>query len=126
MKPESFVLDTNCILKLLDGRAHPSNVPSGFLVSVISEMELLGYLHITPNEERVIREFLSDMRLVNLTGAVRENAIAIRQKHRIKLPDAIIAATGMAMNAAIVSDDTDFTRIAEISLLSVEEWSALC
>jgi hypothetical protein len=46
-----FVLDTNAVLYLLDGRlAQP--LPAGdYFISVISELELLAYPNITEEEK---------------------------------------------------------------------------
>ncbi len=85
-----FVLDTNIVLYYLGGRlAEP--LPSGqYFVSVITEMELLSYPNLREVEERYIREFLDRLQIINLNDTVKNAAIALRQQHRFKLPDAIV------------------------------------
>ena len=61
------LLDTNVALYLLGGRlAEP--LPSGsYGLSVISEMELLAWPSLTPEEEQKVREFLSQLVICELT-----------------------------------------------------------
>ncbi len=126
MNPSDFVLDTNCLLMLLDGRVRPRLLVPGYAVSIVSEMELLCFPGITPDQEKTIRSFLSQMHMVGLEDAVRNGAIFLRRKYRIKLPDAIVAATGMVMNATVVTDDSHFSRLEEVRISTVRAWSDNC
>jgi len=52
------LLDTNACLYLLKKQVDPSVEIEGGLVSVVTEIELLGYPEITKPDEELIREFL--------------------------------------------------------------------
>jgi predicted nucleic acid-binding protein len=91
-----FVLDTNAALYFLGGRLeHP--LPEGnYVVSVITELELLAYPDISPEEEVEIRSFLNDVQIEGLTDSIKSSAIDLRRRFRLRLPDAIIAATALS------------------------------
>ncbi len=109
-----YVLDTNVILYFLRGRlAEP--LPAGdYLVSVITEIELLSYASIPPDDEQLILEFLAAATLTNLSPATRTAAIQLRRQHRLKLPDAVIAGTALAMDAELLTNDVRLARIPEL------------
>ena len=109
------LLDTNTVLYLLGGRLADPLKPSDYCVSVISEMELLSYPSLTDDAEAQIRTFLSEVTLVGLTQEVRDAAIDLRRQHGLKLPDAIIAATAMALNAELLTNDTQLLQVPEVS-----------
>ncbi len=107
-----FLLDSNIILGTLKGNP----VITGFIrgvdaenlhVSVISEMELLSFHGITPDEERSIRDFLDNVSIVPLNGHVENIAIRLRRETRRKLPDAIVAASALYRNAVLVTCDRE-------------------
>jgi predicted nucleic acid-binding protein len=50
----------------------------------------------------------------------RKKAIQIKQKYRIKLPDAIIAATAILYNIPFITADADFKIIKELDLIFIE------
>jgi predicted nucleic acid-binding protein len=110
------LLDTNVVLYLLGGRlAEP--LPAGaYAISVITEMELLSYPGMAAAEEASIREFLASVTLVELTGPVKTSAIALRRAHRLKLPDAIVAASAVNLDVELLTGDE---RLANTSALRV-------
>ena len=109
------LLDTNTILYFLGGRLADPLKLSDYCVSVISEMELLSYPSLTDDVEAQIRTFLSEVTLVGLTQEVKDAAIDLRRQHGLKLPDAIIAATAMALNAELLTNDTQLLQVPEVS-----------
>ncbi len=115
-----YLLDTNVALYFLGGRLlHP--LPTGeFYVSIISEMELLSYPSLSPDESLRIREFLGQVILVGLSDDVKQMTISLRKKYRLKLPDAIICATASLNGAILLSNDAQLARVTEISVQTVE------
>ncbi|GJM07642.1 MAG: tRNA(fMet)-specific endonuclease VapC [marine bacterium B5-7] len=109
------ILDTNIVLYLLGGKlAQP--LPENFVyaVSFITEMELLSYPNLDENSEREINEFLSDILVLDLTKEIKIQAISLRQKYNIKLPDAIISATAVTNTATLLSNDKKLKTIIEL------------
>jgi predicted nucleic acid-binding protein len=115
----NFVLDTNIALYYLGGQLQ-SNLPTGlYSVSVITEMELLSYPSLTMPEEQQIRQFLAQLQILNLTESIKQTAIDLRKQNRLKLPDAIIAATALELNATLLTNDLNLTKIATLNVQSV-------
>lgn len=114
-----FVLDTNVVLYLLGNRLATS-LPSGqFLVSIITEIELLSYPNLGLNEEQQIRNFLAEITIVSIEMMIKEQAIALRKQHRLRLPDAIIVATAIALDATLLTNDAGLLNLSEVCAKSV-------
>lgn len=106
-----YLLDTNAIIYLVSGRL-ASSLPDGqYSVSVITEIELLSFSGISAEEEQKIRDLLLLLDRVHLTGAVRDETIRLRRKFRLKLPDAIIAASALVNDAILLTNDQAFSSI---------------
>jgi predicted nucleic acid-binding protein len=117
MNGTNVAFDTNAVIKLLDQQYDlPSlgiNVDEAELfTSVIVRMELLSKRHITEDEEFDIREFLDDLVVVPLNAAIEQKAIEIRRVSSVKLPDCIIAATSIILNAVLLTDDSDLLNLS--------------
>ena len=104
------VLDTNTLIYHLQGLKpwidfidglRPVNV----LVSVITRMELLAWNDLTSEGERKVRSFLDTLNIASLSSAIETEAILLRRKARLKLPDAIVAATAVVFDAVLVTND---------------------
>ncbi len=100
MNGARFLLDTNIVIGLLS-RSEPvislltqrqvAIMQCAF--SAITRMELLSYHCLKPADRQTIEQLLSRMKYLPITSAIEDATIAFRQKHKGKLPDAIIAAT---------------------------------
>jgi predicted nucleic acid-binding protein len=110
MNGTKLVFDTCAVIKLLNQQydlpALGIDVDEAQLfTSVIVRMELLSKRNITDKEELDIREFLDDLIIVPLDNAIEQKAIEIRRAAAIKLPDCIVAATSIILNAVLLTDD---------------------
>jgi predicted nucleic acid-binding protein len=77
-------------------------------ISIINKIELLGFSIVTPE----IIEFTDSTNIINLTEDVANQTISLRKKCKIKLPDAIIAATALVYNLTLISRNSrDFDGI---------------
>lgn len=88
-----------------------------FYYSIISRLEVLGYnapAEILDN----IEEFLSTGTMYNITDKVGEESILIRRSvPKLKLPDAIIAATALSYNHTLLTRNIDdFKNIPRLRL----------
>lgn len=121
-----YLLDSNVIIELLSSsfsdetaRRFQSIVDSDdYFLSVISRIEVLGY---DGNSEEMNRtnEFIQDSMVIGLEEAIILRAIALRKLIKIKLPDAIIAATAIVYNLTLVTRNTaDFKNIPGLTLIS--------
>lgn len=106
-----YLLDTNAIIYLVSARL-ASPLPDGqYSVSIITEIELLSFSGISAEEEQKIRDLLLVLDQVHLTDAVRDETIRLRRKNRLKLPDAIIAASALIHDAILLTNDQAFSSI---------------
>lgn len=88
-------------------------------MSVISTLELLSFPAIEPAEEQQIHEFLTTATVVELTNAIKNAAIQLRRRYRLKLADAIIAGTAAVLGAELITNDRRLSNVAEITVLTV-------
>jgi len=110
MNGTNLVFDTCAVIKLLDQQYDLPTLgidvdEALLLTSVIVRMELLSKRNMAGNEELDIREFLDDLIIVPLDDAIEQKAIEIRRAVAIKLPDCIVAATAIILNAILLTDD---------------------
>ena len=95
-------------------------VESHWLYSFITQIELLGKIGLHRNDERVIREMLSTCELVQHNDAITETAIRFRKKYKIKLPDAVIAATANYSGIPLLTADKEFAKLKDLDLVLLE------
>jgi hypothetical protein len=114
------VLDTNAILYLLGGKVAQPPPPAQYFVSVISEMELLSYPSLDEAALAQIRAFLSDVTVVELSEQVRELAIGLRRQRMLKLPDAIVAATALRLEAQLITNDAKLLGVPGLACERLE------
>ncbi len=107
-----FVLDTNIIIGLLDGRESARHVleqqrarPSNCGVSQITRLELLGFAGLSAGEDGKIRAFLSTVTMLRLDDFVEARVIALRRTTRLTLPDAIVVATALVNGRTLLTLD---------------------
>ena len=85
---------------------------------VITYIESYGYRHLVEEEHEQLDGIFRNTRILPLTRAIADQAIALRQQRRMGLGDAIIAATAMSHDLTLVTRNTeDFRWINELELL---------
>ena len=116
----NFLLDTNFILGLL--KATPEVLAivevsdllaSSCAYSAVTRMELLGYPNITPDEERLIADRLSKFTYLSISSEVENLAITLRRTRKLKLPDALIAATAIHHGLELLTLDEALLAVAK-------------
>jgi len=114
-----YLFDTNILIYYFNGEMEESvadNVSElmkeSFEVSVISKMEFLGF-PFTEQEKQQAIDFIGCAEIIKLNDEIVQRVIDIRQEKKIKLPDAIIAATAMEYSAILITRNTkDFNFLA--------------
>jgi predicted nucleic acid-binding protein len=120
----TYLLDSNSVIDYLMARLPPSgmtfldevvdNIPN---VSVITKIEVLGFPMPTA-DETVFRDFFNDSNVYYLTLDIVEKTIEIRKNYRLKVPDALIAATALVQDFDIISRNlSDFNRIPNLTVI---------
>ena len=86
-----------------------------FTISFVSYIEFLGYRNAT----RSMEEFAAIATVIETNKAIIDTTIKLRKKHRIKLPDAIIAATALVYGRTLITRNTvDFYDIEGLKIVN--------
>lgn len=119
MNGNRLFLDTNIILYLLNGDKTLAEILNGkqLYISVITELELLGFKGITSDEESIIREFIEQCKTITINTPIKKHTIQIRKRYNTKLPDSIIIATALYLDLPLITSDADFKKVDELTLL---------
>lgn len=117
-----YLIDTNIIIYYLAGQEDVvtflRNHRGKLAISPITWMETLSY-NFSQEQEQVVRSFLAEFSVVNLSDSIMEIAVSVRKQKKIKLPDAIIAATAIDQGCILVTrNQKDFKGI-KIHLMSL-------
>jgi predicted nucleic acid-binding protein len=112
MNGVKFLLDTNMILGLLKAtdtaitlaETEQLNLNQS-AVSQITRIELLGYPKISDHDEQMIHAFLAECQVLLLTQEIETEVIKMRRLCRLKLPDAIVAATSIVHHLRLLTLD---------------------
>lgn len=120
---QGYLIDTNVVIDYLDNKLPESgsNLFDGITaqISVITRMELLGWANVTAEQIQVLQQFVSASVVYNLDEPVIVKAIELRKAHKIKLPDAIIAATALIYNLSLMTRNvSDFKNIEGLKLIN--------
>ncbi len=70
-----------------------------FSISIITRIELLGWKGHSPEGLIMARHLLDCARCISLTDTIAEKTIEIRNAASITLPDAVIAASALSLDA---------------------------
>jgi predicted nucleic acid-binding protein len=116
-----IIFDTNVFIDMLNG-VHEATVELGAYdrpaISVITYMELRSGEVPRPQDKPILDAVLNEFEVLQLDPQIIEASIAIRGNGlvtppKIKLPDAIIAATALAYSAPLVTrNGRDFSGVA--------------
>jgi len=112
-----LVLDTNAVIFLTTrDNVIPNDLKnelnkSELFISVITRMELAAK-QVKPEEEEAIRDFIADVTVSPLDEEVERKAVEIRRTTKIKLPDCIVAATAIVLDAVLVTNDAHLLNLS--------------
>jgi predicted nucleic acid-binding protein len=120
----NMLVDSNVIIDYVSNRIPEKSAKqldiyfnSNFSVSIISKIEVLGF-NTQEYELEQLKSFIQLSSIVYIDEAVAGKTIEIRRMKRIKLPDAIIAATALVQNCILLShNSTDFNKIEGLQVL---------
>lgn len=121
-----YLVDTNIVSKTLQGLLPDAGLTfmesvltETVYMSVINRIELLGWIPSDPNFAADIASFVVNSIEFGLTEEIILQTILLRKNVRIKLPDAIIAATALVHKLTLLSDnDSDFLRVPKLKYIN--------
>jgi predicted nucleic acid-binding protein len=116
MSGDSIVVDTSLIINLFNGVSEVQELITGrsLFVSIITEIEVLSFPNITPEDSKLLKDFLSECYIIDIESAIKDITIQIRSQYKVKLPDAVIAATAIYFDLPLFTMDKGFNRITDL------------
>ncbi len=119
MSGNNILLDTNAIIAVLDGHSVAKEIINHNIlhISFITELESLSYQKLTSSERDLIQNFLNECILLELNPEIKKATIDFRSTYKLKLPDAIIAATANYYQLPVVSAYKVFSKVKEIEII---------
>lgn len=117
-----YLIDSNIVIKFLgnllneNGQLFIANIlDEEFNISVITDIEVLGHHSISEIEEA----FMNLATVYELDNDIRVKTIELRKLLKIKLPDAIIAATALAHSFVLITqNERDFNNIVGLEVVN--------
>lgn len=93
-----------------------SNAPS---FSVISLVEVLGYHKLSEYDGKYFAKFFDSLTSISISDQIIKGSIRLRLERKIGLGDALIAATAIVNNFALVTNNVkDFRWIESLKLIN--------
>ncbi|MBI5856669.1 MAG: type II toxin-antitoxin system VapC family toxin [Sphingobacteriales bacterium] len=120
MSGSNYLLDTNILVYALKGL--PSVKPyfeESCFISVITEIEILGVPGLSKKEYSIRRSAIDFCTIIPLTTTVKNEAIRLKQQFKVKLPDAVIAATALIEGYTLVTADKAFSKYSAASVILI-------
>ncbi len=122
---KQFLIDTNVIIDFSENRLPVKNklfiaqlIDDEPFISIITKIELIGFSVVSQE----IIEFAETASVIGLTNAIANQSIALRKAHKIKIPDAIIAATALVHDFTLISRNVrDFNQISGLRVINTVE-----
>ncbi|MBI4430004.1 MAG: type II toxin-antitoxin system VapC family toxin [Ignavibacteriales bacterium] len=120
-----YLYDTNVFLYYLAGEPKIRRLfteqflnENRIVTSAIVRIELLSFPNLTDKEDLIIREMLRQFEVLAISSEIEDIAVVLRRKYRLRIPDAIVAATAYHTSSIVMTRDIkDFKRINEIQLV---------
>ena len=124
---QKYLMDSNAVIDFfisslpLNGKQLISSIEPA--ISVITQIELFCSNNINPQELLQLQKFVSIAIIYNtIDEAIVTQTINIRKAHKIKTPDAIIAATALVYNLTLITrNTTDFKNIDRLITVNPHE-----
>jgi predicted nucleic acid-binding protein len=113
MAIQRFILDTNVIIDVLNGKLDLLAFLTSFsdyelYINPVIKIEVLARPDMSAVEEAEARVLLDAFSLKEIDNLICEIAIQICRDKELRLPDALIAASAIALNATVLSNDSHF------------------
>lgn len=125
-----YLWDTNTAIYYLQQQFPPiaekfiDNTLTEFIpaISAITEIELLCWKAATDRDLKVLYNFIDDSVVFELERDIKLKTADIRRNYKVKLPDAIIAATAIVNDLTLLTRNVnDFKKIDGIELINLHD-----
>ncbi len=121
-----YLLDTNAVINYLNAalpiegmQLLSTIVDDESIISVITKMEALGFNFTSLSEQTAIEIFINSSNTIELNNDIINKTIDLRKTIKLKLPDAIIAATALTLGLELITRNTkDFEKIVGLKTVN--------
>ena len=122
MSGNKVLADTNTLIYFFNEHPKAIHALDGneIFISIITEIELLSYPGLDDQSNMAIKDFLKDCSIVEVLPKIKDFTIDLKKIRRIKLPDAIIAATAQFLKIELITFDKGFVTIPNLDLILLE------
>ena len=118
-----YLIDTNTIIDAQMNKIPQKGIQflaniinEEFIVSFITYIEFLGYKDISVNSQN----FIACANVIEINKTIIDTCIELRKTKRIKLPDAIIASTAIALDLVLITNnEKDFNSIDKLKIINL-------
>ncbi len=126
----AYLWDTNVAIYYLQNQFSPkaslfikSTIKESWpAISAITEIELLCWKTSNEHDISTLKQFIADTWVFELESEIKLKTADIRRKYKIKLPDAIIAATSQVHGLTLLTRNVaDFKNIEGLDLIDPYE-----
>jgi predicted nucleic acid-binding protein len=123
MSGKEILVDTNIIIYLLQGDDTLETLLQGkqLHLSFITELELFGLQGLSAKQEKQIETLLDECQVIPLNNHIKQHYRNLRKKFKLKLADAVVAATAFSLELPLMTADKQFSVVKGLSLLSYEK-----
>jgi predicted nucleic acid-binding protein len=86
-------------------------------ISAITEIELLCWKTASAKDLEALYDFVNNALVIELESAIKLKTADIRKQYKIKLPDAVIAATALVYDLTLITRNiSDFKNIQGLKI----------
>jgi predicted nucleic acid-binding protein len=122
MGDKHLLVDTNVLIHHWNGDARTTSILDGAVihVSFITEIETLGFHGYTAHERAKVTADMATILITDIDAGIKSAAIDLCARYRMKLADALIAATAIRLGIALVTEDKHFRKLKnELDLMLI-------
>lgn len=119
-KHELLLSDTNTVMYLIKGDKTVFRLLNRRPVAInfVTEIELRCWPNVTKELSVVIQDLVSSIHYFDYSTRIKEVTIELKRRYKLKLADAFIAATAIEYNLPLISADTSFAKVKDLSLVN--------
>jgi len=126
---KGYLIDTSAVIKYLNGtfpdrglKLLDKILDKESIISFITEIELQVWNPLNPLDIDIYLQFISGSIVLSIEESIIKETVHIRKNYKLKLPDALIAATAIVYKLTLVADnDKDFLRIPSLKYLNPKD-----
>jgi len=123
---KKYLIDSNILIEYA-GNLFPKTIHSAlsaivdddFIISFITKIEVLGH----HSADKAWHDFINQASILGAEDNIIEQTILFRKDYKIKVPDAIIAATALINDFTVLTRNiADFKKISDLKMENPWLW----